>query len=40
LNTLSFSKGNNTNDLGFSKTKCLAVFKEALSDDERTCLTT
>ena len=37
LNNLSFNLGAEN---FFGKTKCLAVFKEALTDDELECLTT
>ena len=39
LNELSFDRGGGPQDL-FSKTKCVAVYKEALTDAEITCLTT
>ena len=39
LNKLSFDRGDGAQDF-FSKTKCVAVFKEALTDAELTCLTT
>jgi hypothetical protein len=39
LNELSFDRGGGAQDF-FGKTKCLAVFKEALTDEELTCLTT
>jgi len=39
LNQLSFSDGNGTTNKFFGKTKCVAVFKEALTDDELECLT-
>ena len=39
LNKLSFDRGDGGQDF-FGKTKCLAVFKEALTDAELTCLTT
>jgi hypothetical protein len=39
LNELSFDRGDGGQDF-FGKTKCLAVFKEALTDEELTCLTT
>ena len=39
LNQLSFSDGNGTQNEFFGKTKCVAVFKEALTDDELECLT-
>ena len=39
LNQLSFSAGNDTSSEFFGKTKCVAVFKEALTDDELECLT-
>ena len=39
LNQLSFSAGNDTSNEFFGKTKCVAVFKEALTDDELECLT-
>jgi len=38
LNNLSFNSGESENFYG--KTKCVAVFKEALTDAELTCLTT
>ena len=37
LNNLSFYQGNSNNLYG--KVKCVAVFKEALTDDELECLT-
>ena len=40
LNQLSFSDGDGTQNIFFGKTKCVAVFKEALTDAELTCLTT
>ncbi len=40
LNQLSFSDGNGILNNFFGKTKCVAVFKEALTDAELTCLTT
>ena len=40
LNVLNFAKANSAQDKFFGKTKCLAVFKEALTDAELTCLTT
>lgn len=40
LNTLSFADYNNVGSPFYGKTKCLAVFKEALTDEELTCLTT
>ena len=40
LNNVSFTQGNGTSSNFFGKTKCLAVFKEALTDAELTCLTT
>ena len=39
LNEINFSLGGGA-DKFFGKTKCLAVFKEALTDAELTCLTT
>ena len=39
LNNISFDSGQG-NDKFFGKTKCVAVFKEALTDEELTCLTT
>jgi hypothetical protein len=39
LNELSFDRGGGVQNL-FGKTKCVAVFKEALTDEELTCLTT
>jgi len=39
LNQINFSLGNGA-DKFFGKTKCLAVFKEALTDEELECLTT
>ena len=39
LNELSFTRGDAAQNL-FGKTKCLAVWKEALSDEELTLLTT
>jgi len=39
LDRLNFDKGNLSNDF-YGKTKCLAVYKEALTDAELTCLTT
>ena len=38
LNELAFDEGDGT-DIFYSKTKCVAVFKEALSDTELQCLT-
>jgi len=38
LNQLNFNSGSNFNHF-FGKTKCVAVFKEALTDDELECLT-
>ena len=40
LNVLNFAKANSAQDNFFGKTKCVAVFKEALTDAELTCLTT
>jgi hypothetical protein len=40
LNTLSFADYNNVGSPFYGKTKCLAVFKEALTDEELECLTT
>jgi len=40
LNTLHFADGNGTSNKFFGKTKALAVWKEALSDQELTELTT
>jgi len=39
LNEINFSLGGGA-DKFFGKTKCVAVFKEALTDEELTCLTT
>ena len=39
LNNIDFNSGNGTFPF-FGKTKCVAVFKEALTDAELTCLTT
>ena len=39
LNEINFTRGDGANNF-FGKTKCLAVFKEALTDAELTCLTT
>lgn len=39
LSEISFDNGSGYSDF-YGKTKCLAVFKEALTDDELTCLTT
>ena len=39
FNSLSFNRGD-VNNIFFGKTKCVAVFKEALTDAELTCLTT
>ena len=39
LNQLNFSSGSNFNNFN-GKVKCVAVFKEALTDAELTCLTT
>ena len=39
FNNLSFNRGD-VNNVFFGKTKCVAVFKEALTDAELTCLTT
>jgi hypothetical protein len=39
LQKLQFDSGNRASDF-FGKTKCVAVFKEALTDAELTCLTT
>ena len=39
LTELAFDDGGGGNDF-YGKTKCLAVFKEALTDDELECLTT
>ena len=39
LDTLSFDRGDNAAEF-YGKTKCVAVFKEALTDAELTCLTT
>jgi len=39
LNTLQFDRGDGSNDFE-GKVKCVAVFKEALTDAELTCLTT
>ena len=38
LNNLSFDNGEGSNEF-YGKTKCVAVFKEALSNDELECLT-
>jgi len=38
LNNLSFDNGQNANKF-YGKTKCVAVFKEALTDEELACLT-
>ena len=40
LNVLNFAASNGTSSPFFGKTKCAAVFKEALTDAELTCLTT
>ena len=40
LNTLSFADYNNIGSPFYGKTKCVAVFKEALTDEELECLTT
>ena len=40
LNVLNFAASNGTSSPFFGKAKCLAVFKEALTDAELTCLTT
>ena len=37
---LNFTAGNSTNNIFEGKVKCVAVFKEALTDEELTCLTT
>ena len=39
FNSLSFNRAD-VNNIFFGKTKCVAVFKEALTDEELTCLTT
>ena len=39
INNFSFNRGNPVN-IFYGSTKCVAVFKEALTDDELTCLTT
>ncbi len=39
INKISFDSGNSTFPF-YGKTKCVAVFKEALTDEELTCLTT
>jgi hypothetical protein len=39
LTTLTFDNATGTNPF-YGKTKCVAVFKEALTDEELTCLTT
>ena len=39
MNELSFDGGNGSNDF-FGKTKALAVFKNALTDEQLTLLTT
>ena len=39
LNKLSFNRGDGSNPL-FGKTKALVVYKEALTDEQLTCLTT
>ena len=39
MNQLSFSAGNDTQNKFYGKAKCVAVFKEALTDDELECLT-
>ena len=39
INTVKFANATSGEDF-FGKTKCLAVFKEALTDAELTCLTT
>jgi hypothetical protein len=39
FNTLNFNRGD-VNNVFFGKTKCVAVYKEALTDAELTCLTT
>jgi hypothetical protein len=40
VNNLDFSKNTGTSDFFYGKVKCVAVFKEALTDAELTCLTT
>jgi len=40
LNVLNFAASNGTSSPFFGKANCLAVFKEALTDAELTCLTT
>ena len=40
LNVINFAASNGTSNKFFGKTKCLAVWKEALTDAELTCLTT
>ena len=40
LNVINFAASNGTSSPFFGKAKCLAVFKEALTDAELTCLTT
>ena len=39
LSELNFTRGDGANNL-YAKTKCIAVFSEALTDEELTCLTT
>ncbi len=40
LNVINFAASNGTSSPFFGKAKCLAVFKESLTDAELTCLTT
>lgn len=40
LSQLNFTAGNLSNNIFEGKVKCVAVFKEALTDEELTCLTT
>ena len=40
LSKVNFTAGNTTNNIFEGKVKCVAVFKEALTDAELTCLTT
>ena len=40
LNVINFAASNGTSSSFFGKAKCLAVFKESLTDAELTCLTT
>jgi hypothetical protein len=40
LQTLQFNNGHNGRNQFFGKVKCVAIYKEALTDLELTCLTT